>query len=411
MPTVAYPQPSGRFVDKENPGGFSHIPALDGVRGTAILLVLIDHLLWASSHTGSHLFDLIADIRSSTYIGVNLFFALSGFLITGILINTVTIPHFFENFYLRRALRIFPLYYASLLCLLVLTKPLHFVWSGWQYYFLTYTANLALWPRNAPLSLGAFNINHFWSLQVEEQFYLLWPLIIFRVRRLETLARVCYIGCAVIFGIRVFLVVMLRLHIFSNIFLVVSPTFSCADNILFGCCLAILIRTRWRTTVERLAPRVISFSAMILLLLSIPNHGLDFLPNISPNAASLIETIGLSLIGISSAALIAMALQAGSKTERLFDNRFLRFLGKYSYGIYVFHFSIDGFLKIPLRAHLNAHLHSKGLSVLLEGVIVGALSVAVAMLSYHLFEVHFLRLKRYFSYNRAAPVATLTDPA
>ena len=401
MPTVEPGTLSRPFTDKENPGGFSHIPALDGVRGTAILLVLVDHLLWANRLTGSHFFNLLADIRSSTYIGVNLFFALSGFLITGILVDTVTIPNYFKKFYVRRALRIFPLYYATLLCLLILTKPLGFIWSGWQYYLLTYTANLALWPRYAPLYLGVFNINHYWSLQVEEQFYLVWPLIIYRVRRLETIVRICLISCAVILCIRIFLVIMLNRHIFSNPYLTSSPTFSSADNILFGCCLCVLMRSTWRETVVRLAPRVLGFSALILLILAIPNHGLDWSLKISPTASALIQTLGFSLAGIASAATIAMTLQSGSKTQRLFQNRFLRFFGKYSYGIYVFHFSIDGTLKRPLRLFFNNHLHSKGLSVLLEALIAGSLSVLVAVLSYSLFEVHFLRLKRYFSYNRS----------
>jgi peptidoglycan/LPS O-acetylase OafA/YrhL len=403
MPPEVSALPSTRYEDTENPGGFFHISALDGIRGFAILLVLIDHLLWANNHTGSRLLDLLSDVRSSAFVGVNLFFALSGFLITGILISTVNVPHFFKTFYGRRALRIFPLYYTCLLVLIALTKPLHFLWSGQQYWALVYLGNIAVWQRNNYVNLGHFNINHFWSLQVEEQFYFVWPLVIYRVRRMETLVRICLISCAVILGIRVFITIMLGLHIFTNPYLTASPTFSCADNLLFGCCLAILMRTQWRTRVLHLAPRVLGISALILLILAIPNHGLDWFRAISPIDGDFIQTLGFSLLGISSAALIAMTLRSGSVTQRIFQNRFLRFLGKYSYGIYVFHYSIDGFLKAPIRSFLNAHLHSKGLSVLIEALIVGVLSVIVAMLSYHLFEVHFLRLKRYFSYNRAAP--------
>jgi peptidoglycan/LPS O-acetylase OafA/YrhL len=169
------------------------------------------------------------------------------------------------------------------------------------------------------------------------------------------------------------------------------------------------MRTQWQKNVLRLAPRVLGIAAIVLLALAIPNRGLDCWPSPSPLAGALIQTIGFSLLGISAASLVAMTLRTGSRTQRLFQNRFLRFLGKYSYGIYVFHYSIDGFLGLPIRAFLNAHLYSKALSVVIGGLIVGAISVLVAMLSYHLFEVHFLRLKRYFSYNRATSLQPVTE--
>jgi peptidoglycan/LPS O-acetylase OafA/YrhL len=381
--------------DRENPGGFTHIPALDGIRGLAILLVLVDHLFWANDHTGHRILDILSAVRASTYCGVNLFFALSGFLITGILFDTLRIPHYFRTFYARRTLRIFPLYYGALLALLLLTRPMHFVWSGWQYYYLTYSTNLATWRAYAPLHLGFFNINHFWSLQVEEQFYLVWPLVIYRVRKPESIARIALISCAVVLAIRVFLVVMRGHPGFENEYLTYGPTYSCADNILFGCCLSALLRTRWRQNVLRLAPKVLIAAAGIMLLAGIRHHGLDW------SASRFIPTLGFSLIGIACASAIAMALIPGSKTQSIFSNSILRFFGRYSYGLYVYHYSISGLLMGPLRSFLDRHLHSKGLGVLLEGLIAGAISVLAAMLSYHLYEVKFLRLKRLFSYNRA----------
>ena len=278
MKSAASTRPSTTYSDKENPGGFSHVPALDGIRGLAIVLVLIEHLLWSNSHTGSRFFDLIECIRNSTYVGVNLFFALSGFLITGILVDTVGLPHYFKNFYGRRSLRIFPLYYGCLFALFILTKPLHFAWSGWRFYYLTYTANLAFFSHNGGLYLGNFNINHFWSLQVEEQFYLVWPLVLYRVRRMEVRVRICLITCFVIFCIRIGLLVLLKQHIVKSPYLLSTPTFCCADNLLFGCFLAIVMRTHWRAKVFRLAPRVLGICAVILLAVAIPNRGLDSWP-------------------------------------------------------------------------------------------------------------------------------------
>ena len=388
--------------DHENPGGFSHIAALDGIRGVAILLVLVDHLFWSNDHTGSRFLDALSAIRSSSYVGVNLFFALSGFLITGILLDTLHLPHFFRTFYARRGLRIFPLYYGFLVFLLLLTRPMHFVWSGWQYYYLTYTANLVVRGAYAPLYLSYFNINHFWSLQVEEQFYLFWPLVLYRFRRLETVLRISLVSCAVILGIRIFLIAMRKHPAFTSVYLPYGPTYSSADNILYGCALCVALRTRWREAVLSLAPHVLAASATVLLIAGILNHGLywandDYLPT-----RLFIPTLGFSLVGISCAAVIAMTLQAGSRTQLLFQNRILRFFGKYSYGIYVFHFSVFGGLSASLRFLLNSHLHSKTASVLIDGIVTGALTVAVALVSYHLIEVRFLRMKRFFGYNRTA---------
>jgi peptidoglycan/LPS O-acetylase OafA/YrhL len=399
MASIESQRPAAPSGDATSPGGFKHIPALDGIRGTAIILVLITHLFEANNHTGSRLFDVLQRICGSAYIGVNLFFALSGFLITGILLDTLHVPHFFKTFYARRALRIFPLYYGFLLVALCLTIPMHLQWYSWQYYYLTYTANLVLWRNGSSPYLGIFNLNHFWSLQVEEQFYFIWPLIVFRVRKLSTLVKICLISCAAIFGLRVLLVILLRMHVLRNLYLPYFPTFSCADNLLYGCCLCVLLRTGWRDTVVQLAPRVLAVSAILLMLMALPTCSLYQFPDAPTHV--FVPTLGFSLLGIASAAMIAMSLQIGSKTQMLFQNRILRFFGKYSYGIYVLHYPIH-FLQVPLRTYLTAQFHSKALSTVLEAMIVAILSVLAALLSYYLYEIQFLRLKRYFTYNRSA---------
>src|SRR5258708_25707021 len=130
-----------------NQGAENHILALDGIRGLAVLLVLYNHLFWSNPISGNRIFDFLNEIRASSYVGVNLFFALSGFLITGILLDTVTSPNFFKTFYVRRTLRIFPLYYGVLLVLFLLTCPFHFAWHAFQYFFFCFIANLVLWSR------------------------------------------------------------------------------------------------------------------------------------------------------------------------------------------------------------------------------------------------------------------------
>jgi peptidoglycan/LPS O-acetylase OafA/YrhL len=375
----------------------NHILALDGIRGLAILFVLYDHLFWSNPNSGNPIFDFLNAIRASSFVGVNLFFALSGFLITGILLDTVTSPNFFRTFYARRTLRIFPLYYGVLLVLLLLTRPLHFAWNGWQYFYLTYTSNLALWPPRAPLILQRISIDHFWSLQVEEQFYLVWPLILYRVRSLRSLIRLSIVACIVTLFIRIALVAG-RPYL-SNVYLPYSSTFSCADNLLFGCCLCALLRTTLRQQVLDFAPRIFALCALVLVAAAIPNHGLDWKTSI------FIPTVGFSLIGISCASLIAMSLRPGSRTKQLFNNPILRFFGKYSYGLYVFHYPLGCLLTQPIRFFIDAHFHRKVLGVIAGAIIVFTVSTLAALMSYHFFESPFLKLKKHFTYRKSAATA------
>lgn len=142
------------------------IPALDGIRGVAVLLVVL-------VHTG---------LLAWGWIGVDLFFALSGFLITGILLEAKAAggagwDDYFKPFYLRRALRILPLAYAAMLIVLPfapivgLGTPAPTREVMW---FVAYVSNWRIWPRGSI----SWQLNHFWSLAVEEQFYLLWPLVV-----------------------------------------------------------------------------------------------------------------------------------------------------------------------------------------------------------------------------------------
>jgi peptidoglycan/LPS O-acetylase OafA/YrhL len=224
--------------------------------------------------------------------------------------------------------------------------------------------------------------------------------------------RASAIGCLAVLGIRLFLVAI-RFHpilqdsffrnpIFRSPYLTYSTTFSCADQILFGCCLAALVRTSYRARVMQLAPRVLLASSALLLALGVANGGLSFTNPANRITGFIVPTFGFSLIGIVCAATVACALTPASLAQRLFQIPTLRFFGKYSYGIYVFHLPLFGFLAAPLRAFFDAHLRSRALGVLFEASTIAAISVLVAWISYHCYEVHFLRLKRFFGYNRTA---------
>src|SRR2546427_8382575 len=189
------------------------MPVLDGLRGVAVLLVLLIHAIWGPLRPATASIDVV--VRAVAYagwMGVDLFFVLSGFLITGILLDTRGQPGWWPNFIARRALRIFPLYYGALTVLFVLlprlarwSEPQFTTLQANQTWYWTYTVNLlaALTQgRGTPLSTL-----HFWSLSVEEQFYLIWPLIVWACKP-RSLLRV--IGLIVIGGLSFLLRVVLH---------------------------------------------------------------------------------------------------------------------------------------------------------------------------------------------------------
>ena len=172
-----------------------HIPSLDGVRGLAVALVMISHFTMGVRPV-ARLDGWILHTGLSGWIGVDLFFVLSGFLITSILLDTRAEPHYFRNFYLRRTLRIFPLYYAILASTLVLPPLLWSSAANWAWlsviaarapWFWTYTANVDIAVHGWDV---AGVLGHFWSLAVEEQFYVVWPALVWLVP-VHRLRQVC----------------------------------------------------------------------------------------------------------------------------------------------------------------------------------------------------------------------------
>ena len=123
-----------------------------------------------------------------------MFFVLSGFLITGILIETVNLPRYFRNFYIRRSLRIFPLFYGVFVILALLTPVLHLEWHRGHIAYLFYCQNIAMTvdPSIVHVEPAVF-LGHFWSLAVEEQYYMLWPLVIWILRDQRKIMRLCLV--------------------------------------------------------------------------------------------------------------------------------------------------------------------------------------------------------------------------
>jgi peptidoglycan/LPS O-acetylase OafA/YrhL len=373
-----------------------HIAALDGVRGLAIVMVLFVHFVGDLTPT-THAERLLTKTSNYGVWGVDLFFVLSGFLITGILWDTKQKPHFFRNFYVRRTLRIFPLYYL-VLALLFLVAPFalgslypaalrdearHEQWL-WLYGTNFYIASKGTW------ALGY--VSHFWSLAVEEHFYLFWPLVVFLCSG-ESLLRVC----AGAIGFSLALRCVLALHGMND---VTTQTLTpCRlDALCAGAYLAVAARMHGLDALARWArPGAYAFLSLIFgLSLWHAKFG-SFDAFVLPLRGTAIALLFGSVI------VLATAGGTGGVLGRFFSSAPMRFLGKYSYGLYVYHGVISyAFAEVQPRADwATAMVHSHLLAMLLQAVFGSIVSLGVSVVSYELFESRFLRLK-----DRLAPSGT-----
>ncbi len=347
------------------------MPGLDLARGLAILMVLLDHGFVADQTpylaSTSHALLSLEYLFRFGHMGVHLFFILSGFLITGILLDSRTQPDYFRNFYLRRVLRIAPAY-------LLMVAVLFFTHS----ITARYLSVCLLCLCNMPRLLGASSeYSALWSLSVEEQFYFVWPFII---RKLS--ARSFTLLCAAI----VLLTPILRFVLLYGPSFVQDirfKTWAVADFFAAGALLAIAAR------LQHLRPRLHRTVAALLLLGGTLFALQHLLP--SPNNPTLVNFANATylepwLFGFSGFVLLAF-LHPGIAAP--LACRPLIFLAKISYGLYLCH----PFLFTLVNAHWHLRASNLFPQLVLRFLVEAALSIAVAALSRYTFEEYFLRRK------------------
>jgi peptidoglycan/LPS O-acetylase OafA/YrhL len=364
------------------------IPALDGLRGIAILAVFIRHYAGGLEKTGSSTgLRALGMLFNFGWSGVDLFFVLSGFLITGILFDTQEKTGYFKNFYARRVLRIFPPYYLLAAVYLVLTPVLAAHWKWGQLSFLVYLGYpLALiWPGLGEVS-PSVHITHLWSLCAEEQFYMIWPWIIARVRTGAAILRACMALGA--------LALLLRVAIWITGWVDITWThdfLGCRmDALAVGAAIAIAMRGPLREHALKWAPALFLSAAASVVAICVVRQVTD-------HRDPAIATFGFTLIALAYGGLLLLALRRDSWLERLLSLRALRIFGKYSYAMYLFDFPLTVFLS-PKREYFISLSHSFaiGSAVFLAFCLLVNLLVAAA--SFHLVESPIMRLKSRFNY-------------
>jgi peptidoglycan/LPS O-acetylase OafA/YrhL len=357
------------------------VPSLDGIRGIAILLVILVHTQIPRA-PGNVVETLASRVLDASWVGVDLFFVLSGFLITGILLDGRRKPHYYRNFYVRRTLRIFPLYYAALLVFLALA----FVVPGEQA-LRNYRENCVwfwLYAMNFGISLAGIYcscLTHFWSLCIEEQFYLCWPAVV-RVCRASLFPVVCV-------GLVLMSVAMrgvLHWQGWSALAVYVF-TFARLDGLALGALTAYGVR-RW-------SPRThLGFAlagvAAGVAVLAIGCHDRRFSFD-SP----LANILGIAAISMAAAALVAVSTRrpAASRLNRVLSSRALRWFGTYSYSLYVFHVPVGAVCGRLIMPRLFALSESWWIPQAIFTVGVIAISSVVALVTWHGLEKHALALR------------------
>lgn len=385
----------------------TRVPALDGLRGIAILTVLFGHLTWQEERFYSRIGNVVFGLADTSWCGVDLFFVLSGFLITGILYDAKGARNFFSSFYIRRVLRIFPLYYAMLIAAVFIVPALAPVdpklsdLTAHQSWLWMFSANLLIgWKQIWFFDSPYVSLGHFWSLAVEEHFYFLWPLAVFFLDR-RWLMRLCILAIG---GALIFRLGLLAQGATSTPLYVL--TWCRMDSLATGALLALLARGPAGIAAMVRPAWVVLIAAGTALAVMGLRHGGRLMSH-----DTVAVTWGFSLLAAFFGAMLILAVAArpASLGGRFFSCRFLRFFGKYSYALYVLQ-AVPRKLYhtlFPLDA-LTALVGSYPVALGIFSLLLLGTMVLMALLSWHLYEKHFLKLKRFFPYaGRAVPKSQL----
>ncbi|MEZ0267096.1 MAG: acyltransferase family protein [Phycisphaerae bacterium] len=404
LPAVTPPEPlplEYRRPGTRDAGHPDRIPALDGVRGLAVLLVMAHHLFVLTPATVAE--SLVHDLAHTGFWGVDLFFVLSGFLITGILFDSKGATHYFRNFYARRTVRIFPLYYAFVFLMLVAVpwlaarfgqtaaaeSTLGKLTPGAGGWYWSYLANfhMAYVEHYTHKTLAVA-----WSLAIEEQFYIVWPAVVLSLGR-RALMGVSIAMLLIAIGSRLAVGLLapdsnLKMYLLTPCRL---------DGLAVGAFIALALRRPGFSSddnLARVAPLMKWAGVFGLYLVAAANLAYDLIAPTYWTPVLVFAGLALAFGGLVVACLAAPRT---AKLSRVMSSAPMRTFGNYSYALYLFHFPVA--LILATYVFKPAHFGKFGTPLVGQAaffVLATGVSLAAAWVSWNLFEKHFLKLKKYF---------------
>jgi peptidoglycan/LPS O-acetylase OafA/YrhL len=368
-----------------------HIPVLDSIRGVAIIMVMIAHFFQGAEASIISDYPLFGPVfLKIAYIGlsgVDLFFILSGFLITGILIETKNSRNYFRVFYIRRFLRIFPLYYLVLfisffIFIKIYPDPSFREVERNQIFLWSYLSNLASTVNNIDWNAGKYiAFGHFWSLCVEEHFYMIWPAIVF-IFSLQNLKKII---------ITIFIISFFS-FIYSSItdhsfWLFKWSTIKYSGALVAGGFISIIYKDGdvFQKTIN-IAKRI--FPTLIILLL---------LFSLIPRRFGLSELFFL-YSWVPYLFLLILALAEHKQTFKLLNNKFFAGFGKISYGLYIYHGLFIPVFNNYYRPIVDNLINNSLLAAIVFVITCSSICYGISWLSWRFFESKILMLKRNFQY-------------
>lgn len=377
--------------------------ALDGLRGLAVFMVFVFHY-GGGLQSAKPYIRLLGYITQASWLGIILFFALSGFLITGSLWDTLGQRHRLRNFYVRRALRILPLYVLALTAAAASAlfagaaisklKPLLI--------FVFFLQDLPHLAGSALQNPSLLPLYHFWTLAVEEQFYLIWPLILLfaHSRRHALRLSLWFFGITEIFLLSVYTLLAFKgarhAHLYDYFLLTQSSALAlgCAVSLAMGNRTAPTGRKPGTHRIIRKYARPAFFTGLGIYLWTCYFGGTLYLSD------PVQFWLGLPAISVAAAATIPLVLRTGLP-RTLFSYAPLGWLGRISYGFYVFHILLE-----PWFDHIGAqitHTNTGDYYHIVRAIAAFIITCIISWLSFHLFEAPILSLKRSFPLNPSLP--------
>ncbi|MES2377388.1 MAG: acyltransferase [Bacteroidota bacterium] len=400
-----------------SPVKLSYIPGLDGIRALAAFLVILAH--WPN-----YLLSL-----KFAWMGVNIFFVLSGFLITRILLfeKSNTFKSYISGFYYKRTLRIFPLYYGYLLitCLLITfftyyNKQLlnYAAWHDAYYaiknnfiYYLTYTYNFKVSVRSLPDYSGRF-FGHLWTLSLEEQFYVVFPFVVYfsSLKTLKIIIITVLFLCPLLrlWGVLYGVNLVTDRYWFGELFY--TNTICQSDALITGAALAVfnikLVKPYFTFFVTFSIWLFVGIVCFIFIresgyfLMSGKSLGYDF-PAFWFTEKTKYWFINIrpfyqyTLVNLLAAALILPAINGQTLFPRIFQQRVVTYLGKISYGIYIFHFPLAAIFVLVADIYLGGwgNLTKQPAAEIICFILYIFSVIGIAHLSYQYFEKKILKYK------------------